>query len=270
MQVVMFSFLTNSFASAFQYREILLRTTLAELRQKYAGSMLGLLWLFLSPLFLLAIYSLVYLAIFRIQPASLSRFEYVLYILSGLVPCLAFCEALAAGSASLTLNRAILLNTVYPSELVPLRSVLATQVSTVVGLALVVVFSVTLGKLTWTAFFVPLVWAFQLMFVMGLVWVLSVASLVVRDIQHVLAFVCMLLLIVSPIAYTNEMVPAAISMLVFMNPLSYFVIGFHDVIVFGRLPSATILICIIGLGLVSCSTGFWVFQRAKKAMFDYA
>jgi len=187
----MFSFLTNSFVSAFQYREILFRTTSAELRQKYAGSVLGLLWVLLSPLILLAIYSLVYLVIFRIQPASLSRFEYVLYILSGLVPCLAFCEALSCGSSSLTLNRAILLNTVYPSELVPLRSVLATQASAVVGLALVLVFSIALGKLTWTALFVPFVWLFQLMFVMGLVWVLSLASLVLRDIQQMLMFVTM-------------------------------------------------------------------------------
>jgi len=266
----MFSFLTNSFVSALQYREILFRTTSAELRQKYAGSVLGLLWVLLSPLILLAIYSLVYLVIFRIQPASLSRFEYVLYILSGLVPCLAFCEALSCGSSSLTLNRAILLNTVYPSELVPLRSVLATQASAVVGLALVLVFSIALGKLTWTALFVPFVWLFQLMFVMGLVWVLSLASLVLRDIQQMLMFVTMVLLIVSPIAYTNEMVPASMRALVFMNPLSYFVIGFHEVIVFGRPPSAVILTCIMGFGLISCSAGFWVFQRAKRVMLDYA
>src|SRR6266581_4125245 len=193
----MFWFLANPFVYAFQYREILFRTTSAEIRQKHAGSVLGLLWLLLSPFLLLAIYSVVYLVIFRIQPVSLSRFEYVLYILSGLVPCLAFCEALTSGSSSLTRNRAILLNTVFPSELVPLQSVLATQAAAVVGLALVLAFSLTLGKLTWTALFVPVVWLFQLMFVMGLVWVLSLASLVLRDIQQVLMFVCMVLLIVS-------------------------------------------------------------------------
>ncbi len=266
----MFSFLTNPFVSAFQYREILFRTTSAEIRQKYAGSVLGLLWLLLSPFLLLAIYSLVYIVIFRIQPASLGRFEYVLYILSGLVPFLAFGEALTSGSSSLTQNRAILLNTVFPSELVPLRSVLATQAAAVVGLALVLAFSLSLGKLTWAVLLVPFVWLFQLMFVMGLVWVLSLASLVLRDIQQMLIFVTTILLIVSPIAYTNEMVPAAVKVVVFINPLSYFVIGFHEVIVFGRLPSAGILTCIMGLGLISCGAGFLVFQRAKKAMFDYA
>lgn len=265
----MLSLLSDPLRTIFQYRGILLRTTAGEVRQRYAGSVAGMFWLVLSPILLLTFYSLVYLVIFRVRPASMSEYEYVLYVLSGLVPFLGFSEALNSGSSSLFLNKAILLNTVFPSELVPLRAVLASQGMTVVGLTLMLVATLALGKLSWTALFVPVLLLLQIMMVLGIVWLLSLASLVLRDIQQVLGFVTMTLLIVSPIAYTPEMVPEKLKFLIYLNPLSYFVIGFQDIIVFGRHPSGLIMGVMICLGFISFGVGFWVFQRVKRVFFDH-
>lgn len=261
--------LTDPLRTVFKYREILFRTTVGEVRQRYAGSVAGMFWLVISPILLLTFYSLVYLVIFRVRPTSMSEYEYVLYVLAGLVPFLGFSEALNIGASSLFLNKAILLNTVFPSELVPLRAVLASQGLTVVGLTLMLFATLVLGKLTWTALLIPVLLLLQVMMVLGIVWLLSLASLVIRDIQQALGFVTMTLLIVSPIAYTPEMVPEKLKFLIYLNPLSYFVIGFQDIIVFGRHPSGMIMGVMIGLGLTSFGIGFWVFQRAKRVFFDH-
>jgi lipopolysaccharide transport system permease protein len=231
---------------------------------------MGLFWLGLSPMLLMAFYSFVYLVVFRVRPAAMSEYEYVLYMLAGLIPFLGLSEALAFGAASLSFNKAILLNTVFPSELVPVRAVLVSQATTAVGLALTVFVALFMGKLSWTMLLVPVVWLLQVMFVTGIVWVLALASLVVRDIQQSLTFVTMVLMVVTPIAYTVDMVPRAVRAVVYVNPLSYFVFGFHDLIVFGRVPSIVTVGIMVALALLSYGVGFCIFQRAKKVFFDYA
>jgi lipopolysaccharide transport system permease protein len=231
---------------------------------------MGLFWLGLSPMLLMAFYSFVYLVVFRVRPVAMSENEYVLYILAGLIPFLGLSEALAFGATSLSLNKAILLNTVFPSELVPVRAVLVSQATTAVGLALTVLVALFMGKLSWTILLVPLVWLLQVMFVAGIVWVLSLASLVFRDIQQSLTFVTMALMIITPIAYTVDMVPSAVRAVVYVNPLSYFVFAFHDLIVFGRAPRIVMVGIMLALALLSYGLGFYIFQRAKTVFFDYA
>lgn len=264
------SFCLQPVQRLWRYRAVLWNTTVAELRQRYAGSLIGLFWLGLSPMLLMAFYSFVYLGVFRVRPVAMSANEYVLYILAGLIPFLGLSEALAVGATSLSLNKAILLNTVFPSELVPVRAVLVSQATTAVGLALTVFVALFMGKLSWTTLLVPMVWFLQVMFVVGIVWVLSLASLVFRDIQQSLNFVTMALLIVTPIAYTVDMVPPTLRAVVYLNPLSYFVFAFHDLIVFGKAPATVMVSIMVVLALSSYGAGFHIFQRAKKVFFDYA
>jgi ABC-type polysaccharide/polyol phosphate export permease len=86
----------------------------------------------------------------------------------------------------------------------------------------------------------------------------------------VLTFISMALLILSPIGYTPDMVPAVIAPVIFLNPLSHYVTAFQDIIVFQRAPAPWLLVSVLLLGLLSFSSGFWVFQRAKRVFFDYA
>jgi lipopolysaccharide transport system permease protein len=259
----------NPFGTLTRHRRLLARTVADEIRQRYAGSMLGLFWVLLAPLLLMTIYATIYLLVFRVRSPGMSESEYVLYILAGLIPFIGFSEALNTGAGSLSLNKAILLSTVFPAELVPLRSVLASQASTAVGLALTLALSAALGHASPVALLVPIVWICLVLFVAGIVWVFALASLVVRDIQQVLGFALMALLVVSPIAYTLEMVPAMIRPLVYANPLSWFMFALHD-LVFGRVPSPGVFAVLLAMSVGSFSAGFAVFQRAKRVMIDYA
>lgn len=265
----MASFLTDPFVAILQHREILSRTTITEARRKYAGSLIGASWMVASPLILMALYALIYLAVFRVQPPTMSQTDYVLYIFCGLIPFLGFMEALNTGASSLSLNKAVLLNTVFPAELVPVRAVLIAQGSTAIGLLLLLALALTLGKWSASLLLVPLVWLFLVLFVTGIVWILSLASLVLRDIQQILAFLSIVLLIVSPIAYTLDMAPGPMKMVIYGNPLSYYLMAIQEAVVLGRTPAMGILSAVVLLGLSSFGIGYWVFRRAKRVFLDY-
>jgi lipopolysaccharide transport system permease protein len=263
-------FLTGPYLSLYRYRDVLLRTLRSEFRLKYAGSALGAAWYVLAPLMLMGLYAVVYLAIFKVRPASMTGTDYVLYVFSGLIPFLGFSDSLASGSASLARNKAVLLSTVFPAELAPLRAVCVSQGAAAVGLALTVTLALGLGKLSPALMLLPLVWLALALFVSGIVWVLALASLVIRDIQPALAIASLALLIASPIGYTPDMVPRALAPLLYLNPLSSYVISFQDIIVFGRAPDPVVLAMAVALGILSFSFGYWVFQKAKRVFFDYA
>lgn len=263
-------FLIRPFLVLHRYWDVFVRTALTEVRSRYAGSALGLLWMVLAPLLLMGIYATVYLVIFNVRPADMSAAVYVVYVLSGLLPFLGFSEALTNGAASLAMNRAILLSTVFPAELVPLRAVVSSQASTIVGMlfCIVVATLVTGPSAAWLL--LPFIWIAMLLFVSGIVLALSVASLLLKDIQQGLGFVTMILLIASPIGYTPAMIPDRLRPWLMINPLAHYINAIHEVLIFGRWPSPVTLLTILILSTVSFAGGFWVFGRAKRVFFDYA
>lgn len=252
-----------------RFRKILVSMTISDIKTTHAGSVAGLLWIVLSPVFLMAIYSVIYLFIFRIRPMDMTSNTYVLYIFTGLIPFLGFSASLMVGTTSLLANKDLLLNTVFPVELVPVGAVLSSMAPSLVGLIIVTLLAFALGHISIVMLMIPVVLILLTMFVCGVVWILSLLNLVVRDIQYALTFVNMALLIVSPIAYTESMVPNALKLVIYFNPLSYFILALHDLIVFEQMPSAFIMGGVVTLGVISFSLGFYVFQKVRRVFFDY-
>lgn len=253
------------------YRQRVLEGVMHDIRQRYIGSAFGSLWVFLFPLLQLGIYAGLYSFIFKVRVSGLSEMGYVVLVFSGLVPLMAFNEALTASTSSLSANKNLLLNTVFPAELIPLRAALSAHVTSLVGLAITLVVGFAFGRTSLHAvLLVPVFWALLLMFAMGIGWMFSLFSLVARDIQHGLGLVTMLLFVLSPFAYTPEMVPVALKPLIYLNPLSYFVLTFQQLICYGTWPDPIAAGGAVVLGVGSFFVGFSVFQRAKYVFFDYA
>ncbi|WP_193370340.1 ABC transporter permease [Pelagibius marinus] len=265
-----FSAFADPLRVSWSRRSMLAQTVRIALRQRYAGTAFGLAWLVLGPVLLLAIYSAVYLVVFRIRPANMEAGVYVLYIFSGLIPLINFSQGLTQGAVSLTANRSILLSTVFPPELVPLREVLTSLITTSIAIMLVLAAALVMGKVAWTWLLVPVVLMLLMMFLAGLTWILSLANLVLKDIQQALTYVTIILLVASPIAYTPDMLPDALRVLLYFNPLAYYIVSLQSLIVLGSLPHWPIALGALGFSVASLLLGAYVFSRAKTVFFDYA
>lgn len=261
----------HAFGLLYRYRSRLREGAATDIRQRYAGSVIGMTWAILYPLFLLTIYSVIYLMIFKVRPVGLDEVSYVVLVFSGLVPLLAFNEALIGATSSLITNRNLLLNTVFPAELIPVRAVVAGQFPSSIALLITLIGAVVLERTDWHAIvMIPVLWVLLLMFVTGIGWMLSLLVLVVRDIQQALGLVLMVLTILSPFAYTPDMVPPDLKFLLYFNPLSYFVLSFQQVICYGQWPSMDVFLPTIGLAFASFGLGYFMFRKTKHVFFDYA
>lgn len=268
--MALIAFVAAPFRQLRRYRRILMRTSLIELRSLYAGSSLGLLWVAVGPTVLLLLYAVMFGVVLRVKPADLSPAQYLMYMCSGLVALLAFSGSLHAGATSVSKNRQVLLNTVFPAELLPVRAVLIASAIMPVGLVVVVAIDGFITGFGWPLLLVPVVVALQLMFSIGLAWLLCLLTLALRDTPMLLQYISMALLFVSPIGYTPDMTPPAVKVLMYANPLFYYINALQCLIVFDRLPSVEVMAISVLLSALTFGFGFWVFQRAKQTFLDYA
>src|SRR4051812_16171531 len=86
-----------------------------ELRQKYKGSSLGVLWYLVNPLVLMGAYALVFKVLLRV--ASVPR--YPLFLISGLIVWVFFSQALLAAAPSLVVNAPLIRKVRFPRETIP-------------------------------------------------------------------------------------------------------------------------------------------------------
>jgi lipopolysaccharide transport system permease protein len=103
----------------------------------------------------------------------------------------------------------------------------------------------------------------------GLLWILSLVNLVFRDLPNLVNLVMMMVMILSPIAYTPEMVPQALKPILVLNPMAYFIVAYQSTVILGRLPSVTnvLVVTILSVGLFA--VGGYFFTRSKPVFIDY-
>lgn len=248
---------------------LLWRVSLSELRSRYAGSVLGLGWAVLTPLLMLGIYAIVYSVILKVKVPGLTTPLYILYIFSGLVPYLTTAEALGGSVTSVVATKSVWSNTVFPVDLAPAKVVLLSQLPMAVGFITMIVVLAGLQHMHWTLLLLPVIWVFHAMALIGITWILSLINLVFRDLQNVIGLLLMILMIASPIAYTPEMVPEQLKLILILNPFAYLVGAYQHVIVLGTLPPVGNIVFLVVFSLSVFLFGGWFFARAKPVMLDY-
>lgn len=260
-------FFVAPFTQLHACRRLLFRTVLTDVRSRFSGSILGLFWLVLHPLLFLGAYALVYLLIFKVRFQLFDSNEYVVLIFCGLIPFLGIAEALGTGVGAVTSNRTLIKNTLFPIAMIPVKTVLAGQTVQLAGTMLLLVALLLVGRLSLWIFWVPVIWMLQLLFMCGLVWILSSLAVFFRDLQYMIATLILLLMMVSPIAYTPDMLPEGIRPLLWYNPLSHMIICYQDVLMLHRFPGAQFWV-FAAISLFCFYFGHFFFSRLQKLFAD--
>lgn len=256
------------FIEIFKHRKIIYSTTLHELKSKNAGSMLGYFWLILYPVLFLGMYAFVYLMIFKIRLHVMSPAEYVLLIFCGLIPFLSFAEALGRGVGAVTSNSNLIKNTLFPIEFVPVNIVLSSQVLLLIGFTLLSIIMIYLDKIGWAYLILPYVILLQLLFTIGIVWFLSAINVFFKDLGQIIGIVVLMLMMISPIAYTQDMIPESLRVVLYINPLYYMIILYQKIFMFNEIDFELLSIFTV-ISLIHFIGGYYFFTKLKGVFNDY-
>ena len=247
---------------------VLFTTLVDELRKRYSATLIGAAWNILQPLIFLALYAFVYVRIFQISIEGFSSIEYVLLIFTGLVPFLAFSEAMTTGASAVVDNKSLVKNTLFPIELTPVRVVLVAMCGMMVALTMLLGVLIGRGHVLPTYFLLPVIVVLHTLFLMGFVWFLSIAAVFFRDILNLVHPLNLFLMMISPIGFTREMIPQELMPLMQFNPLYYIIMIYRGILYTGVVPWDLFGIFALMTAIVLVS-GHYLFSRLKVICADY-
>ena len=250
-------------------RQLLASITRVELKKRHAGSILGMAWVVLQPGLLLCVYLFVYMVVFPNRMPNFNQFDFVLYVFCGLVPYLGFMEALTTGGLSIKQNIHLVKNVMLPIELIPVRAVLVGMASQFVSIGLVLLL-VTGGRLLSPhVLWLPLIVLLQMMWLVGLTWILASLTVALPDLTYFVNLFIFLLMFLSPIGYRANDVPEGFRWVIRFNPIYYMTEVYRDSMVYGRFPSLKVAAVYVVMCIVTFALGGAFFERFKGVLTDY-
>jgi lipopolysaccharide transport system permease protein len=230
---------------------------------RYRGSFGGTLWTLLNPLLLMAVYFFVFGVVLKTRlGADTSGRGFLVYFLAGMLPWLAFSEAVARSPFVILEYRTFVKKVVFPLETLPVNLVISGLLSELIGLAiLLAVHGVAPASLVWLpALLVP-----QLLLTVGLCWLLAATGVFVRDLGQITGFALTAWFFLTPICYIEspEMAP-----LFRFNPILLLVHGYRAVFLENHAPSARALAALWMVSIAAAVIGYAWFHRLRKNFAD--
>jgi lipopolysaccharide transport system permease protein len=240
-----------------------------ELTTRYLGSVSGLAWALLNPLALLAVYHFVFTNIFK--ATSFAGQSFLAFVAVALWPWLAAQEALQRGALCLASYSGMIRKVAFPHEIVVLASVFATFALQFAGyLAVLVVLKLAGEPIHLTGLVVAIpVWLILVIGIVGITFALAALQVFVRDVEHVLMPVLMILMYLTPILYPLSLVPANLRSAVAANPFNWVVARLREALLDGRIAVHASDALAVMVALLLYAGGRWVFRRLSPHFEDF-
>jgi lipopolysaccharide transport system permease protein len=255
-----------------QFRHLLTGLVGRSLKTIYTGSVVGAAWVYFKPLIFILAYYFVFDQVLsvRLDLGESGTSSYALYLLSGLLPWLVFSEAVIEGASSLVREAELIKKTRFPIVLIPAKSIITSAVKILPLLLVIWIVAVVIAEGKVHAVVLLGLWvALQLQLTFYLATTLSILSAAFRDVGLLVESVFPMLLFFSPVLYPIAQVPGGYHWLLWLNPFTPIVEGYHAIILEGALPSMTawlVLGCWIVSLLFVCHL---LIRRSKEYIVDW-
>src|SRR3954469_23855271 len=235
-----------------------------ELRQKYKGSTLGVLWYLINPLILMGAYALVFKVLLKVASVP----DYPVFLISGLIVWVFFSQALLSSAPSLVVNAPLIRKVRFPRETIP-ASVAAVQAVTFVVMLviLVPVALVVRGNFDAALLLLPVVALGLFALVLGFALGVSILHAHYRDVEPVLSALLLPWFFITPIFLRVDQFPGAethewlANLLKWGNPVAPYVDSLRQIVYAGTAPTAGQMAYVVGVGLGAVLLGWVAFRR---------
>lgn len=206
-----------------------------EVQERYAGTALGAFWLLVQPLFMLLVYTLVFGEILQLRFGSQAGSSgFALYLLAGLSMFNGLADVLGRAPSVLLERRELLLNSPLPPVILPLLPVGVSVLLELLSVGLLLVWACASGQCHWQAmFYYPPFLLVRVLLSLAFAYALAVLGVFLRDLRQMMPPLLTVLLLVSPILYPLETVPAQFQRWFAVNPLAGLVAGYRAALLEG-------------------------------------
>jgi len=238
---------------------------------RYRGSFIGLLWSFLNPLFMLAIYTFVFGVIFhsRWVGQTSGHFDFAVILFAGLNINAFFSECANRAPTLIIENTNFVKKVVFPLETLSWSILGSALFHLLVSTIVLLVFSLFVrGSVPLTIVLFPVVVLAFLPVMVGIIWLLASLGVFLRDLKQAIGVITTAMLFLAPVFYPITNIPLHLRYWMYLNPLTEIVIASRDVLVWNRTPNWTALVLYTVVGICFAWGSFAWFQRSRRGFAD--
>lgn len=241
----------------------------AELRKRYAGSLGGMVWAFISPILLLMALWLVFGLGLKV---NLGGSNFLALLVPALAVWLAFSEALTTASRSITANPHLITKINFPFSVLPIASIASALIIHAVVMCFVVLLLIVIG--TWPTLRTLAVIYYLIAFIAFTVpfaVLLSILNVIVRDTAEIVSTGVGLLFWATPIIWPLNLIPERWQFLMYFNPAAYLTDGYRRVLAHSgdswiNIPATLVFWAI---SAVLFFLAIYVYRRFRHVLSDF-
>jgi ABC-type polysaccharide/polyol phosphate export permease len=249
------------------YLYLIQNLVMKDFRIRYRNMSLGVLWSLLNPLVMMGVMTFVWTQIFKSKMPN-----FPVFVLCGMVPYNFFTIAWSGGTTSIVDSAGLIKRLPVPREVVPISTVLSCSVHLLVQLGLLLtialLYHVPVNRYWW---WLPVVWALEIVFLSGLSLLTSAANVFVRDTRYVVESTNLVMMWLVPVFYPFSLIPDKYSEIYQWNPLAARVIVMQRIVYEGVSPngSSHTLWNLVLASFTVFFVGLFVFRRMKPMFYEH-
>jgi len=251
-----------------QHRRLLIALTRQKLSERYLGTLGGLLWSLFKPLLTVAVFWFVFSVGFRAEIQA--GYPFIVYFLPGYAAWLYFSEVISSSAYAITGNAHLVRKIVFPVEVLPAATLLASAVPHLFILAASFIVVWLHGYRPGLSAF-AVAYAFLAMTILsfGFAWLISALQVFFRDVAHVVESLLQIWFWITPIVWPPSILPEAFHWIFYLNPINHIVLLYRAGVTGGVVPwDAGLILAYWLITLFFVFLGAYVFRRLKPEFAD--
>lgn len=254
-------------------RQLIRQMTAREVVGRYKGSVMGLFWSFLNPVFMLVVYTFVFSVVFKarwgVSGVEETKTQFAVVLFVGMIVHGLFAEVLNRAPGLILANVNYVKKVVFPLEILPVISMGAALFHSLVSLAvLLVAFVIFNGYLHWTVIFIPFVLLPLVILILGFAWMLASLGVFLRDVGQTIGIITTVMMFLSPVFFPVTALPEQYRPVIMANPLTFIIGQAREVLIWGRAPDWISLGIYMLIATVIAWAGYIWFQKTRKGFAD--
>ena len=248
----------------YNYRQLLKSNVRKEIRGKYKGSFLGVLWSFVNPLLMTLVYAIVFPFVLKnSQP------HYVTFLIIGVLPWNFFTTVINQGTNCVLVNGAIIKKVYFPREILPISVSTSALVNFIISsiIILIFLFFSGIGYSLFILYF-PLIVIIQYILSTGIVLLTSAIDVYIRDAEYIINFFVMMLFYATPVLYSSDLFPKRLRSILNLNPMCTIINSYRDIFLYKQMPNLLNLALVALESIAIFLIGLAVFKKLQKGFAE--
>lgn len=252
------------FKEIYEYRQLLKSNISKEVRGKYKGSFLGVLWSFVNPLLMTLVYAIVFPFLLKS-----SQPHYTTFIVIAIIPWTWFTYTIMSGTNTFLVNAGIIKKVYFPREILPISIVTSGLINYLISCIIIGIFLLFSGiGFSVYILYLPLIVLIQYMLQLGIIFITSSIDVYIRDAEYIINFIVQMVFYATPVLYSIDMFPEKFRWILRLNPLATIIESYRNIFYYKTNPDFKMLGITFIVSFIILIVGYAIFQKLKKGFAE--